>query len=144
MEKAMHDEMSTTIKELRDWAGFSLKLAEKVEQIRGQIVAWENRRENAELLARNAQADLEAKQSELLVALQRLPNELAPLKNKIAQQERDAAKLMTEAMLAKKEAASLLEIAKARALPEYLKQPEQPATEEKRGPGRPKKEPVRA
>lgn len=133
MDKATHEAMSTTVKELRDWAGFSLKLAEKVEQIRGQIVNWENRRENAESLARQAQLDLETKQAELLMELHRLPNELAPLKNKIAQQERDANRLMSEAMLAKKEAATLLEKAKA---------VNEAAEPEKRGPGRPRKEPA--
>ena len=136
MEKKTHEEINATIKELKDWATVSLNLAQKVEQIRGAIVNWENRRENAELLAKQAQADLETKQSELLLELHRLPNELAPLRNKIAQQEQDANKIMTEAMLMKKEASSLLELAKANQKP--------PQEEEKRGPGRPKKEAVRA
>lgn len=114
MDKKVSDEIMETVKELREFSKVCLNVAAWVEGVKAKIMQWDNVRENAEMLARQAQADLEDKQANLQMELQRLPNELAPLRNKIAQQERDANRLMSDAVLKSKEAAVLLE--KARAL----------------------------
>ena len=144
MDKGTHEEMNTKIKELKDFATACTNLATRIEAIKAKTIQWENRLENAEMLARQAQADLEQKQATLMMELNRLPQELAPLRNKIAQQDKESNNLLTKAMADKKEAAALL--AQAKAISEETRKAsttvETNAEAEKRGPGRPKKEPV--
>ena len=144
MEKQKYDEMRTTIKELKDFAVVAAKLAGKLESIFSNTVRWQNELENAQLLAQQERASVESIKAETLIALNRLPHELAPLRNKIAEQDRQANTLMTEAMRKNKEAQERLD--KASALLSHAEQTtasEVPAvSSEKRGPGRPKKEAV--
>lgn len=107
-------EMQTTIKELKEFAVVSTKLADKIAHIYSKTVEWHNICENAQLLAKAEKETLEQVKADMMIALNRLPHELAPLKNRIAEQERQASALMTEAMAAKKEAKE--QLARANAL----------------------------
>lgn len=113
MDKNTSNEVLETVKELREFSKACLNVAAWVESCKAKIMQWENIRENAEMLARQAQHDLDEKRANLQLELQRLPNELAPLRNKIAQEQNDAQRLMGEAVLARKEANALLEKVKA-------------------------------
>lgn len=140
MDKNTSNEILETVKELKEFSKVCLNVAAWVEGVKAKIMQWENIRENAEMLARQAQADLEAKQAEAMAELHRLPNELAPLRNKIAQQERDANRIMAEATLRLKEAGAVLEQARAKAATSEPVTASEVVAAEKRSPGRPKKE----
>ena len=113
MKVEQHQEMETVIRELRDFSRVSLHLVDKIAQIKAKIVEWDNQRENAEMLARQAQNELEGARAEMQIQMNRLPHELAPLRNKILEQERSAAVMFADAQAARQEAQNAREKADA-------------------------------
>lgn len=136
MRIEQHREMDGMMKEFREFSKVSLALADKVQAIKSKIVAWDNERENAELLTKKAQQELEGARAELQIQMNRLPHELAPLRNKIMEQERNAASLLAEAQAARQEAQAAKDKAEALLYQAEVSVGKEPG---KRGPGRPKK-----